>query len=137
MRKHGVILGMSCNKLIFWPGHCQHSGAKVLNELLVPPVKKLAPTLMTNKPMRKELLANNTPKYIIPARKTSLKAFPKTAPKAVTPHAAPQTNKAKQAKVPKVILKAFLAVLPCAIKESTKPLELAMVDVAPFQYLIK
>ena len=27
MRKHGVILDMSCNKLIFWPGHCQHPGS--------------------------------------------------------------------------------------------------------------
>ena len=22
MRKHGIILDMSCDKLIFWPGHC-------------------------------------------------------------------------------------------------------------------
>ena len=24
MRKHSVILDMCCDKLIFWPGHCQH-----------------------------------------------------------------------------------------------------------------
>ena len=24
MQKHGVILDMSCDKLTFWPGHCQH-----------------------------------------------------------------------------------------------------------------
>ena len=52
MQKHGVILNMSCNKLIFWPGHCQHSG---IEKLAGPLVKKLASkTLMTNKPMRKE-----------------------------------------------------------------------------------
>ena len=27
MQKHGVILNMSCDKLIFWPGHCQHADA--------------------------------------------------------------------------------------------------------------
>ena len=27
MCKHGIILDMSCNKLIFWLGHCQHVGA--------------------------------------------------------------------------------------------------------------
>ena len=26
MQKHGVILDMSCDKLIFWPGHCQYPG---------------------------------------------------------------------------------------------------------------
>ena len=24
MQKHGIILDMSCDKLTFWPGHCQH-----------------------------------------------------------------------------------------------------------------
>lgn len=28
MRRHGVILDMSCDKLAFWPGHCEHSGIK-------------------------------------------------------------------------------------------------------------
>ena len=87
MRKHGVILDMSCDKLTFWPGHCQHSGVKVLNRSSVPPVKELAPT----------------PKYVIPANR---KAAPKAAPKAV-----PQPSEANQAsdskaKIPKVILKA-------------------------------
>ena len=56
MQKHGVILNISCNKLTFWPGHCQHSGAtKVLNESAVSPAKKLASkTLMTDEPMRKD-----------------------------------------------------------------------------------
>ena len=29
MRKHEVVLDMSCDKLAFWPGHCQHSGAPI------------------------------------------------------------------------------------------------------------
>lgn len=28
MCKHSVILDMSCDKLVFWPGHCEHSGIK-------------------------------------------------------------------------------------------------------------
>ena len=132
MRKHGVILDMSCDKLTFWPGHCQHSGArKVLNESsvlpanqsAVPSVKELASTLKTDEPMRKEHLVN-TPKYIIPARKT--------APKA------PEPSNATRAKVPKVILKASLrsAASPRA-KKPMKPLELAMVGAVLFQYLTK
>ena len=133
MRKHGVILDMSCDKLTFWPGHCQHSGArKVLNELLVlpanrspvSPVKELAPTLKINKPIEKERSANNLPKYVIPANRNA-------APKA-----------ALKAAIPKVILKASPSFphehqKPRATKESTKPLELAMVSAAPFQYFTK
>ena len=131
MRKHGVILDMSCDKLTFWPGHCQHSGAtKVLNELPVSPVQELAPTLETHEPIGKERSANNTPKYVIPARKA---AAPKTAPKA-----APEPLNAKRARdskaAPKVILKAPpqpRAQNPRA-KESTRPLELAMISAALF-----
>ena len=52
MRKHGVILDMSCDKLAFWPSHCKHSDIRKK-----PPTAKkgirgiaLAPSL--NKPMR-------------------------------------------------------------------------------------
>ena len=27
MQKHSIILDMSCDKLTFWPGHCQHPGS--------------------------------------------------------------------------------------------------------------
>ena len=155
MQKHGVILDMSCDKLTFWPGHCQHSGAshsgvRMLNESSVPPVKELAPTLKINEPIEKEQSANNTPKYVIPANR---KAAPEPAPKLsnakrardskaktsqAASHAAPQPLEAERAKIPKVILKASLrsAALPRAEKP-TKPLELAMVGAAPFQYLTK
>ena len=141
MRKHGVILDMSCDKLTFWPGHCQHSGAsvKLEDESAVPPVKELASTLKVNEPIGKEQLVNNTLKYMIPAnRKAAPKAVaPKAvAPKAVASHAAPQAREAEQAKVPKIILKASSAASPCAEKP-TRPLELAMVGAAPFQYLTK
>ena len=101
-------------------------------------VKELALTLKPNKPMGKEQAVSiNTLKYVIPAnRKVALKA---AAPKAAAPHAAaPHAKKAKQAKVPKVILKTSLrsAASPRAEKP-TKPLELAMVGATFFQYLTK
>ena len=147
MQKHGVILDISCDKFTFWPGHCQHSGArKMLNELSVlpanqspaPPVKELVPTLKTDQPMRKEQATGvNTPKYVIPARKPGSEPAPKAALQAAL-HAAPQPLETKRAKVSKVILKASSrsAALSRA-KKPTKPLELAMVGAAPFQYLTK
>ena len=146
MRKHGVILDMSCNKLTFWPGHCQHSEAsrKLEDELSVPPVKELAPTLMTHEPMGKKRSANNAPKYVIPARKA---AAPKVAPK-IAPKTASEPSNAKRARDPKAapkaeISKAILKAPPQPraqsprAKESTRPLKLAMVGAAPFQYLTK
>ena len=118
MRKHGVILDMSCDKLTFWPGHYQHSGVEVLTESSVLPVTELAPTLKVNEPIEKEQLANNTPKYVIPAnRKSALKSAPKFAIPKVILKASPQPREHKE---------------PRATKESTKPLELAMVGAALF-----
>ena len=138
MQKHGVILDMSCDKLIFWPGHCQHSGAsrKLKDELSIPSVKELASkTLKTNEPMRKELSVNNTPKYIIPAKKASL---------ITTPEPAPESSNTKRARdlkamIPNAILRAFTQPRATELraKESVKPLELARVGAAPFQYLTK
>ena len=56
MPKNGVILDMSCNKLIFWPDHCQYLEAvKVLNKSLVPLVKELvSKTLNFNEPIKKD-----------------------------------------------------------------------------------
>ena len=124
MQKHGVILNMSCDELTFWPGHCQHSGARVLSKSVAPPVKELAPTLMTDEPMRKEQAASiNTPKYVIPANR---KAAPKAALKSeilkVILKASPQPHEHKK---------------PRAKESATKPLELAMVGAALFQYLTK
>ena len=151
MRKHGVILDMSCDKLTFWPGHCQHLGAKKSeNKLVVPPVKKLASkTLKISEPMRKELLANNTPEYIIPAKKAAApKADANSVPKLLNAmqaktlktasKAALQPLEVKQVNVLKIILKASLrsAALPHA-KKLVKPLKLAMVVAALFQYLTK
>ena len=124
MQKHGVILDMSCGKLTFWLSHCQHSN---IEKLAAPPVKKLASkTLKTNEPMKKKLSANNTLKYIIPARKAA-------APKAATL----QLLKVKQAKILKVILKASPQPRAKESARSTKLLKLAMIDAALFQYLIK
>ena len=56
-----------------------------------------------NKPIEKEQLANNTPKYIITARKAAPKAAPKPAPKLLDAKQA----KDLKAKISKIIPKAF------------------------------
>ena len=164
MRKQDIILDMSCDKLTFWPGHCQHSGAKMLNKLLVPPVKELTLTLKTNEPIRKEQSANNTTRYVILANRkvaapnvaVSKAVAPKAAvSKVVAPKAAvskavalkavvlkatPQFEEVKQAKILTIILKASpqpLAKEPRTKESAAKPLKLAMVGAAPFQYLTK
>ena len=117
MRKHGVILNMSCDKLTFWPGHCQHSG---IEKLVAPLVRELAPTLKPNEPIGKEQAASiNTPKYVIPANRS---AAPRTAPKSA---------------IPRVILKASPRSVALPRAKESKPLELAMIGAAPFQYLTK
>ena len=113
----------------------------MLNKLSAPLVKKLASTLKVNELIEKEQSVNNTLKYVIPANR---KAVPKTAPK-TAPEAAPKVSNAKQAsdskaaRIPRTILKALprSAALPHTSKELTKPLELAMVGAAFFQYLTK
>ena len=32
MQKHSLIINMSCIKIIFWPGHCQHSTVKTKSQ---------------------------------------------------------------------------------------------------------
>lgn len=46
MQKYGVIFDMTCNKLIFWPEHCQYSWVK---KLLEPHAKKLYSELHAKK----------------------------------------------------------------------------------------
>ena len=138
MQKHGVILDMSCNKLTFWLGHCQHSKASISKDkLLVSPVKELAPTLKANEPMRRKLLANNTQKYIIPALKAvapkvapkaASKAASKAAPKVAASEATSKPLEFKQTMILKVILKASLQPLAKESAKSAKSLELAMVS---------
>lgn len=69
MWKHSVILDMSCNKLTFWPGHCQYSEFKQANKLTTS-IKKLASTL--KKPCVDP--ANKmTTKYTVPAKQNKVK----------------------------------------------------------------
>ena len=70
MQKHGIILDMSCDKLTFWPGHCQHSGGRQATN-----VKKLLAQIQKEKPHaephaepRAKPANSITPKYILPAK---------------------------------------------------------------------
>ena len=67
MCKHDVLLDMSCNKLVFWPGHCQH--VRALKN--IPKVTKLQQTKQTLNPTVKNVSDN---KERLPVTKTSEKA---------------------------------------------------------------
>lgn len=59
---------MSCNKLTFWPGHCQYSGPKQANELTLC-IKKLASTL---KKSCVDPANRMTTKYTVPAKQNKV-----------------------------------------------------------------
>lgn len=128
MKKHSVILDINCDKLTFWPDHCQHSRVK---NLLVLPVKaephiikQYVSTLKLNKLIRKNL------KLLL----TSVKQLAKSIDaKYIVPAKRIQIN-TKQDKVSKTIPKASLLLLFKAQK-SIKSIELTMIGAAPFQYL--
>ena len=62
MRKHGVIIDMSCDKITFWPGHYQHSTVKTeLQEITLVPSQ--------SKPMRgqEEVLVRESGRIVLPS----------------------------------------------------------------------
>ena len=117
---------MSCNKLIFWPGYCQHLAAKHFNRELIPASKKLAPTQKLNKLI---VIKLHLKPHAEPHVESSLAPTKKMTLKYIVP-----------AKQTKVILKAILEAIPEAFlkaNRSVKLLELAMVGAALFQYFTK
>ena len=52
MRKHSVILDMSCDKLGFWPGHCEHSDIKRKTSTAEKKVEGIALALSLSKLIR-------------------------------------------------------------------------------------
>ena len=72
MRKHGVILDMSCDKIMFWPGHCTHPGAPKLIEL----PRKLE--TINKKSMDEELTTVISPQKIL--RRSIMEDKPEATP---------------------------------------------------------
>ena len=62
MQKHGLIIDMSCNKIIFWPDHYQHLTIEIKLQRIV-----LMPS--RNKPMRgrEEILAQKSERIVLPS----------------------------------------------------------------------
>ena len=96
IQKYGVILNMSCDKLIVWPGYCQHLGIKQLSALPIkteshakePHAKLHVPTLKLNEPIEKSfrlpLVSAKQIKVLKAVSKATSKAILKAILKAVT-----------------------------------------------------
>ena len=114
MQKHGVILNMSCDRLTFWPGYCQHSGMRSSKELAPISILNSKPKAKPEAEPHAEHTIDAIPKYIVPAKRANTK----------------QTLTAMPTAMP------MLSAQPQATKP-TKPLELAMIGAAPFHRLAR
>ena len=150
MRKHGVILDMSCDKLAFWPGHCQHPGSfpKTVNT----PVKLHFSTSAHLSTSATMLLApyvkNPTTSATAPAEPQKSKKSKESKPIEIPP-AIPgirsayqgvsklaDSEREKYIVFAKRILQPAMTPKPMLSIEA-KPLNLVFIGAAPFQYLAK
>ena len=143
MQKHGVILDMSCEKLAFWPGHCQHPGAPIA-----------LPAEVNTEPRA----AKSTPSAAMPAKSRAANPTTSAVPPAEPQKIRTESKKAKPAEVPQPIpgvQPATVGVSKLAASEGekygvpanpkpkaepvdeTKPVDLAFIGAAPFQYPAK
>ena len=151
MQKHGVILDMSCDKLTFWPRHCQHLDAMSLmvNTLVeshlstsaylstsatmpsAPPVKN--PTTSTTAPAESQKLKKSKKSkpieipLAIPGVQSAYRGVSKLADNEEEKYVIPAKHILKPATTPKL----------ASSVDKTKPLDLIFIDVTPFQYLTK
>ena len=146
MRKYNAILDMSCDKLAFWPGYCQHLGAL---------------TLVVNIPIESHF---STSMYLRTSTTMSLASYVENPTTSAIALAKPQKSK-KSIKIPpaipsvwlaywsisklvdskreryvvsaKYILKPAMTPKPAPPIDETKLLDLVFIGTMPFQYLVK
>ena len=159
IRKHGVILDMSYDKLTFWPGHCQYPGS--LSAAVNTPVESYLSTsayLRTSATMFLALhVDNSTTSSTAPAEpqnmhtkaknsKTSKKSNAIKTPQAIPSMRSTYRGVSKLADkerekyvVPvKRILKPATVLKPkLELADETKPIDLTFIGGAPFTYLVK
>ena len=149
MRKHSVILDMSCDKLTFWPGYCQHPGS------LPAAVNTSAELhLSTSAYLRTSATMPLTPHVENSTTSATAPAEPQKSKKSKKlikiPPAIPGVrpayqdvsrladSKGEKYIVPaKRILKPATTLKPAPPMDETKLLDLAFIDAAPFQYLAR
>ena len=162
MQKHGVILDMSYDKLAFWPEHCQHPGSllKAVNTLM-----ELLPTttsahfstsvyLGTSANISLTLHVDNPTTSATalaePQKSKILKKLKKLKKSIEIPPAIPsirpayqRVNKLADSEEEKYIIPAkrifqlAMTPKPAPSIDETKPLDLAFIGAAQFQYLAK
>ena len=156
IQKYGVILDMSCDKLTFWPGHCQHPGSlPAAVNILVESHLSTSMHLRTSATMLLALhMDNPTTSSIAPAEPQNMHTKAKNSKKLnaiKTPQAIPDMQptywgvskladkKEKKYVVPaKHILKPATVPKPkVELADETKPIDLAFIRGAPFTYLAK
>ena len=152
MQKHGIILDMSCDKLAFWPGHCQHPGSlsKTVNTLieshlntsahlstsvtmpLAPHVKN--PTTSATAPAEPQ--KSKKLKKLKPIK--ILSAIPDVQPVYQSVSKLADNKREKYVVLAKLILKPAMILKPKAeLVDKIKSLDLAFIGATPFQYLAK
>ena len=150
MRKHGVILDINCDKLAFWPGYCQQpeSFLKTINTsveshfststhfntsaiMLLPPHVENPTTSATApaEPQKSKKLKKLKPIKIPPA-------IPGVRPAYQGVSKLADSEGEKYVVPAKCILQPAMTSKPVPSIEA-KPLDLAFIDAAPFQYLVK
>ena len=159
MQKHGIILDMSCDKLTFWPRHCQHPGSLLVAVntpveshlstsvhlrinaimLLAPDVDN--PTTSSNAPAEPQNMhtkAKNSKKSKkLNAIKTS-QAIPGMQPtyQGVSKLADKEGEK-YVIPVKRILKPATIPKPKVELADETKPIDLAFIGETPFTYLAK
>ena len=156
MRKHGVILNMSCDKVTFWPRHCQHLGSlpaavntpvelhfSTSAHLRTSATMPLAPhvdnpitsSTTSAEPQNVHTKAKNSKKsnviktsQAIPGMRPTYRGVSKLANKKREKYMVPAKRILKPATVPKPKVE---------LADKTKPIDLAFIRGALFTYLAK
>ena len=156
MQKHGVILDISCDKLTFWPGHCQHPGSLPaavntpveshlststhLKTSATMPLASHMDNLITSsttlaEPQNMHIKAKNSKKsnaiktpQAIPGMRPMYQGVSKLADKEGEKYMIPAKRILKPATIPKPKVE---------LANETKPIDLAFIGGAPFTYLAK
>lgn len=146
MRKHGVVLDISCDKLALWPGHCQHPGS--LSAAVNTRVESYLSTSATM-PLATHA-ANSTTSAGASAEPQKVRTKSKKAKPVGIPWPIPGVRPAYRcvsklavSEREKYVVPAKRILKPTTSKpkaepvDETKPIDLAFIGATPFQYLAK
>ena len=151
MQKYGIILDMSCDKLVFWSRHCQHPGA--LSLTVNTPVELHLSTSMhlstsAYMPLAPHMDNSITSATALTEPQNSKKS--KKLTKIKIPPAIPDVRPVYQgiSKLADSKREKYVVLTKCILKSATilklvppmdkiKSLDLAFIGAAPFQYLAK